>query len=288
MFTPFQETAQAWKEKEKRRKWRSRWGDAFAASNRTDNEVSQARLKTAWRIIRTHAICKGQITPDERLAAIPEDQWHIPVPDASPKDRQLTAQLVADNFCGLSLLPDGYNYQKYTAAFFQTAKLLHIQDHDLIGFDEHVYPSRAEIIRFEYQFIHDLRKDYLQGGHWYLRERLDEFELTEPELMATILLVKAESTSHIKFDAEKDRRMMVVRLEDFLRRAQESADLRAEMQGIKALSVIQGLNRSEPENTITLVAHIARDLANAERKQLAGPNESGFGEDFDESFEELS
>lgn len=268
MYSSFRD----FREAENKRRWRIRWSASFDADSRDFDAVHNARLKTAWRIVRTHAICKGQISPEERLGMLPEELWYAPMPDSSSKNRTTTALQICDDFCGLGLLPTEYQEAKYTAAFFRVARILEIPDYDLIGFDEYIYPSREDIIRFEYQFVQDYCKDFLYAGNSRTFNRLiAQDNLTELETIGLLELIKAEISRGINFDTERDRRMMVARLEDYLRRAQDSADLRAEMQGLKALSVVQGINKAEPEDTITLVATIARDLAKEERKQLNGP-----------------
>lgn len=76
-----------------------------------------------------------------------------------------------------------------------------------------------------------------------------------------------------EIDVATARSLLLARIDDFCKRARKALDLRAELQGIKLIALIQGLGRTEPEDSMAIFAQVARRLpANTQLRLEAGSN----------------
>lgn len=68
---------------------------------------------------------------------------------------------------------------------------------------------------------------------------------------------------------------MLLRLDDFCRRAREGLDLRAELSGLKAISVIQGLARTEGGDIVSDFVNVVRSFTKEQGGMQLAPVPDG-------------
>ena len=74
----------------------------------------------------------------------------------------------------------------------------------------------------------------------------------------------------VSVDADMQRGLMVLRLENYVQRAKTAMHLGAELAGLKQLTLVLGLNKSEPEDSFDIFKSIVRkyDDQDREAKQI--------------------
>lgn len=251
---------------------------AYEAGELTSTkDLEPLQLRLAWRIVRAHAICKGQMGRMELLSYIEPAKWAAPMPDASPPSRSTLGQAIADTWAGLPLLPVGRYLQDHRAAVKHSAKLIRPPGADPLFTDifalklHNYFPTREQLIFFEENFLGQVADAFLYKGHVkFIAEAREAYGLSRHEALALLPLVRAFVAETIELDLESDQRLMVARTESLLNRAQDAADLRAEIAGLKHLSIIQGLARIEPQDPVREFETIIREINDepSDRKAL--------------------
>jgi len=125
-----------------------------------------------------------------------------------------------------------------------------------------LFPSRFQIVAYEELLIEETLNLMTQYGQSrarrYLRSR-HGFSRREVEGLCKI--AKAWIRKQLESDIEEDRAFMVTRLEDFVRRARVSLDLRAELAGMKQLTIVLGLARSEMGDAMSDFLNVVSDVS---------------------------
>lgn len=247
----------------------------------TLEDIRPFQIAAAWRIVRSHAVAKGQLGTNEPLSGLGDSRaWTTAMPDASPITRGTLAKNLGDVWAGLSLLPSGENAVEFSAAIKLTSKLLDIKRNprqpmmgnvSTFGFGDHrtverFFPGAIDIVTHEQQYMSTLAAALVYKGHVALLNDLQATDgFSQAEAVSLIPLVRNFCIQSIEMDVEFDQKMMVARTEAFLQRAQDAADLRGEIQGLKHLAMIQGLARVEPADPMMEFANVVQELSDEER-----------------------
>jgi hypothetical protein len=81
-------------------------------------------------------------------------------------------------------------------------------------------------------------------------EMRSKFGLSSSECKVLGDLARIAAPDIASDNLETKKALMELRIDKFIRRARQEDDLRAELQGLKLLAVVQGLNKAEPEDDI--------------------------------------
>jgi len=136
-----------------------------------------------------------------------------------------------------------YGYNSHVDGVYGMAGLL---EPDLIRL---VFPSPGEIM--SYENVLALKIADMLGYHPMrdIRRSLAEvYHLTEGEINVALKIGVGQLHKQHSQDVEDARAMMIARTEDFISRSKESLDLTNEAKGLKILTLVQGLVRTEPED----------------------------------------
>lgn len=67
---------------------------------------------------------------------------------------------------------------------------------------------------------------------------------------------------------ETKKALMELRIDKFMRRAREEGDLRAELQGLKLLAIVQGLNKVEPDDDLKGMIEVVAEVSSKESEDV--------------------
>lgn len=112
-----------------------------------------------------------------------------------------------------------------------------------------IFPTRTQLMAWEEILIDEATEKlidlgtlgvqkYLKRSHGYLKH----------EIAHVTKAAKVMITRRNEFDPEEERALMALRVEDYIRRARSALDLKAEAFGLKQLSLINGLGKTDPED----------------------------------------
>lgn len=255
---------------------------AYKKAELTLEDMRPFQAAAAWRLVRTHAMAKSQIGDMEPLANLGDEAlWYNPMPDASLGTRTTLSKNLGDIWAGLSLMPHRGNSVEYAVAVKRATKLLDLTNNPrqpLMGsisvygmHDAHtvvkMFPSYQEIAYHEQSFMALVAEDLITKGHIALIAQLQNEEgFSRAEAMTIVPLARNFCIQGIELDVEFDQKMMIARTEGLIKRSQEAADLRSEIQGLKHLATIQGLARVEPADPMREFALIVQELQNEDKE----------------------
>lgn len=125
-----------------------------------------------------------------------------------------------------------------------------------------MFPSRFQIVAYEELLIEETLNLMTQHGQTRARKYLrDRHGLSRREVEGLCKIAKAWIRKQLESDIEEDRAFMVTRLEDFVRRARVSLDLRAELAGMKQLTIVLGLARSEMGDAMSDFLNVVSEVS---------------------------
>lgn len=111
------------------------------------------------------------------------------------------------------------------------------------------FPTRLQILAWEELLTEQTLTLVIDKGHHRARQSLKhQYGLHDREVSLLLKLSVKLSQSIVSNDTEESRSIMVVRLEEYIRRSRESLDVRAELGGLKQLALVQGLTNDQTEN----------------------------------------
>lgn len=260
----------------------SNFSTAYKKAALTLEEIRPFQIAAAWRLVRTHAMSKYQIGDMEPLSNVTDAQWVYPMPDASPSSRTTLSKGLGDIWAGLPLLPCKKNKVEFAEAVTKASRLLNLRHNprepvmgnvSLFGFDDsrtivRFFPTKLEIATHEQEFMSVIAAELLYRGHVTLISDLQARDgFSRAEALSLIPLARNFCIQGIELDLEFDQKMMVARTEGYIQRAQDAADLRGEIQGLKHLSTIQGLARIEPVDPMHEFATLVQDLTDEDKEE---------------------
>lgn len=129
-----------------------------------------------------------------------------------------------------------------------------------------VWPTRGQIVFWEELVIRETLDLIVEGSVPEARRELFRRHGLDPaETHSMVKLALALAREEAQMDTEDQRALITLRLEEFIRRSRESADLRAELAGMKNLAVIHGLGKTDPEDTMQVFTSLARQMDDEDR-----------------------
>lgn len=162
--------------------------------------------------------------------------------------------------------------KKWTLAVGEIARYLRVVDMPddvgrlgLHGLDDVettrvLWPSQLQLLYWEEVLINRTLERLTKKGIPAVRRGLREEEgMTHAESTVMVKLALALAREQTDTDVEEQRAIMILRLEDFLQRARDTLELKVELAGLKQLSIVQGLSKTDPEDTLSVFASIVKD-----------------------------
>lgn len=111
------------------------------------------------------------------------------------------------------------------------------------------FPSSGEIMSYENRLALYIAEHLGHLSTRDLRRQLaQKHHLTETEINMAVKIGIGQLHRQQSQDVEDARAIIVARTEDFITRSREGLDLTNEAKGLKILTVVQGLTRTEPED----------------------------------------
>jgi len=258
------------------------WKQVEEEAYERDLRLKPLRTLAAWRFTREVLRIRGQFH-EEPLAILAEssyvsDLWCDPKPPiALPRahkhrrDSALLEELAKED---LPLHPHNLEpeaSEPFRRAFRAAMDYLQPKNEGLEGLLDPVsmpayYPSAQELIDFEEEITSEALKKFIeegeQGALGHLRVR---YGLSAAEGTLLVRLAKLKARERLQSDPEEDKAVMILRLEDFIRRQKGSGKLgltdpRLEMHALKQLAIVMGFGRMDPEDFGTEFLKIARKV----------------------------
>lgn len=113
------------------------------------------------------------------------------------------------------------------------------------------FPSRTMLVTWETLLIQETLDYLVKNGQPITKDMLArKYGFQHHEITQLMRMARDQAQRDAQSDIEQDRAVMILRLEDVARRTRESLDMRAEIAALKALAIVQGLQRVEPENAM--------------------------------------
>lgn len=132
-----------------------------------------------------------------------------------------------------------------------------------------LWPSRLQIIYWEEQLIQETLRLLVDKGTPQTKQALkDKHGLTEAETRVLVKLAFQLARDNTDVEVEEQRAVMVLRLEEFVRRSREAMELRAELAALKQLSIVQGLSKTDPEDSMHVFGSIVKKFDEIDIKTI--------------------
>lgn len=127
------------------------------------------------------------------------------------------------------------------------------------------FPTRLQIIAWEELLVEETLRYLVQGGEIHARKKLvEQHGLHGRELKTLLRLAYQLANEIVNGDTEDARALMVLRLNAYVQRAQDALDLKAELNGLKTLSVVQGLSAERQDDFLEQMVDAVKSIS-AER-----------------------
>lgn len=243
------------------------WAETFTGCSLTPQDTFSDRIKVCYRLTRALAYWKGIVTDDQTLGegthiepdpwthsiaffvnTAPGARWHgmvqvqkTPLPLQPPdNDRLLQRWLIIMTRLARKLHVTGTESGRKGIRWLldpETVREMWIKPEILMAWET--------ILLSEFL---DSQLDY--GVYEGQTEMRQKFGLSASECKVLGDLARIAAPDIASDNLETKKALMELRIDKFIRRAREEPDLRAELQGLKLLAVVQGLNKAEPEDDI--------------------------------------
>lgn len=129
------------------------------------------------------------------------------------------------------------------------------------------FPSKTQICTYEALMIQKTSNWLIHNSINECRAALrQEFGLQQHEITQLVRMARAYCKSLTEGDIEEDRSLMLLRLEDYLKRSKSALDLNSEMKALKQMSIILGLAKLDTDDEMSEFLEVVRSV-NHERKQ---------------------
>lgn len=278
---------------------------ALQDEQKTLEELRPYRVRAAWRITRelariTALIHDGQALQDSPLATF--ENWHRPLaltdhalpypPYCQLAVDQLSAIERPEDAPSLQPPPDSslvhptanQAIQRFILLTQTVAEFLGVHHgsprnpehgaYAMTGMDEPlliqaIYPIPSIILTYETLIVDSARQRLVSYGIDAAHRELSEYHGLSPhEANQVMAMAREQIRSRVAVDPETDRAMMILRLEGYMRRANKSMNLGAEIQALKQMALTLGLYRAEGENPMKdIVASIRSISAERDREE---------------------
>jgi hypothetical protein len=145
---------------------------------------------------------------------------------------------------------------------------------------EEVWPTLEEILAYENQLVHEMKALAMEHGPMLCR---DEFRTTHRFMQWEVtnlyhVTVQAAVETHTG-TLEEERAVMLLRLENYIKRCKESGEMRAELATYKLISDIQNLRKAqsadEESEMVDVVKATVKKIETEKQKELGNGSQSG-------------
>lgn len=131
-----------------------------------------------------------------------------------------------------------------------------------------IFPSRMQLIAWEQLLIEETIDLLVEKGLRETKVRLfKKYGLQGFEAGNLLRLARAQAKQQLEGDVEEDRAITLLKLEDYIRRSRDALDLRAELAGLKQVSLVLGLNKMEPNDTMSEFINVVRQVSHERQAQ---------------------
>lgn len=123
------------------------------------------------------------------------------------------------------------------------------------------FPTRLQIITWEQFLIEETLELLVEGSTQKTKQTLyARYGLMHREVMSLLRLSQILSMEMTAGGVDEARTIMVLRLEEYRRRAQDAFNMQAEMAALKQLSIVQGLGQEKPDDFFKMMVDQVRNI----------------------------
>ena len=128
------------------------------------------------------------------------------------------------------------------------------------------WPTRTQIMTWEAMLIEETLDLVVKSSVSEAKKVLkDKYGLSQREIFGLLRMASSLAQEQTAGDREEGRAIMVLRLEEYIRRSKDALDLKAEMHGLKQLSIVLGLSDPQHNDPMLEFLSAVREVG-AERK----------------------
>lgn len=244
------------------------------------HESAPLRIMTMWRVVRVLGRITGLVAEDEMLneaTDILPDPWENPFKPRIGADSSLkvmrknrTNTALQAWSAGLPLLPprnDPDALERWCDAALVVVRELSIRGDIVKWFvDPRWAPyndvNQTSVLWFEEMLLSEMMERVLDTSTKKAEEfYVKEYGLRRKEIQSAIKLAKSTVLMRSSESLEEKRAMRVAQLEGFIARARESMNMADELKALKQLVIVEGLNRTAPEDTAAEILGAMRKVA---------------------------
>jgi len=273
------------------------WVEQFKSQSLTPQDTFSDRIQVCYRITRELARWKGIVTPDQTLAEgteIHPDPWYNPtaflanrVPPARQEQMIMVQQTPlplqppepAQRGKGGTVKPENDRaLRRWLRLVGQIARRLNLglTESGRRGLRWLLEPETVRemwiqpeiLMAYENIILGEFLDEQIDKGvHEGQLEVRKKYGLTMNEMRTLGDLSRTAAPDISSDPLETKKAVMELRIDKFMRRARRDGDLRAELQGLKLLAIIQGLNKVEPEDDIKGMNMIVAEVSSKESEE---------------------
>lgn len=258
------------------------WRRAFEEERLAQEEHEPYRIHVAWRLTRLHLTLRGRLGVDEGLED-DETDWSEPL-EAPSRHRLRPAELlvskellalIAQHPTSIDPPADPALYAQWHALHRALTHSLRLPDkiprypyasrRSLRMFIEEFatyWPTREQLVIYEESVVEETFDVLIKKGtRDALALLVESYGLSSKEALGTVKISKARAKRILETDIDEERAVMLLRLEDLRERAKVALDLRSEMNALKAIAIVQGFGRAEPEDALADFTRVVKKVA---------------------------
>lgn len=266
------------------------WAEVFEDLTLVPADTIRDRIKVCYRLTRALAHWKGIVTEGQTLAEgtdVEPSPWYTPITMIAGQAPPARAErLIQVQRTPMSLQPppagaegSEVDLRGWLLLMGRLAKRLNLSSTEggRRGLKWLLEPEtvremwiRPEVlVAWENIMLSEMLEIQLDlGVHEGQVEARKKFELSVMETRILGDLSRIAAPDIAADNLETKKALMELRIDKFMRRAREEQDLRAELQGLKLLSIIQGLNKAEPEDDMKAMIDVVASESSKETKEL--------------------
>lgn len=124
------------------------------------------------------------------------------------------------------------------------------------------FPNRIEIMLWEEMLIQETMTLLIRYGTNHTWSKLTKvYGLLEHEVDGLVKMARALARRRTEGDLEEDRSLMLMRLDEYIRRCRRSFDMRLELMALKQIAIVSGLVKIAPEDAASDFVDIVRKVS---------------------------
>jgi hypothetical protein len=128
------------------------------------------------------------------------------------------------------------------------------------------WPTRTQILTWEAMLVEETLDLMVKTSVTELKKTLrDKYGFLPREILGLLRMASALAQDQLSGDREESRSIMVLRLEEYIRRSKDALDLSSEMKGLKQLGIVLGLGDSNFNDPMVEFINAVR-MVGSERK----------------------